>query len=80
MDLVGRTEAEFLVSADTLAGEVRIGGGETPAMGLVADAVAELQSAYPLMRFSLHSGNAEDVSDRLEALPGVLAGGERLFG
>lgn len=61
MDLVGRTEAEFLVSADTLAGEVRIGGGETPAMGLVADAVAELQSACPLMRFSLYSGNAEDV-------------------
>lgn len=61
VDLVGRTEAEFLVSADTLAGEVRIGGGETPAIGLVADAVAELQSAYPLMRFSLYSGNAEDV-------------------
>lgn len=60
VDLVGRTEAEFLVSADTLAGEVRI-GGEAPAMGLVADAVAELQSAYPLMRFSLYSGNAEDV-------------------
>lgn len=67
VDLVGRTEAEFLVSADTLAGEVRIGGGETPAMGLVADAVAELQSAYPLMRFSLYSGNAEDVGDRLSS-------------
>ncbi|OUP10833.1 LysR family transcriptional regulator [Collinsella sp. An2] len=66
VDLVGRTEAEFHVSADTLAGEVRIGGGETPAMALVADVVAELQETYPLMRFALHSGNAEDVSERLD--------------
>ena len=66
VDLVGRTESEFRVSADTLAGEVRIGGGETPAMALVADAIAELQEEYPLVRFSLYSGNAADVSERLE--------------
>ena len=66
VDLVGRTESEFLVSADMLAGEVRIGGGETPAMALVADVVAELQSAHPLLRFALHSGNAADVSERLD--------------
>ena len=66
VDLVGRTEAEFRISADTLAGEVRIGGGETPSMALVADVIAELQKTYPLMRFSLYSGNAEDVSERLE--------------
>ena len=65
VDLVGRTESEFLVSADTLAGEVRIGGGETQAMALIADAIAELQEAYPLLRFSLFSGNAEDVGERL---------------
>lgn len=66
VDLVGRTETEFRVSANTLAGEVRIGGGETPAMDLIADAIAQLQDAYPLMRFSLYSGNAEDVSERLD--------------
>lgn len=66
VDLVDRTEQEFRVSANTLAGEVRIGGGETPAMSLVADVIAELQSEYPLMTFSLHSGNAADVSARLE--------------
>ena len=36
VDLVGRTEAELRVSAETIAGEVRIGSGETPAMDLVA--------------------------------------------
>lgn len=66
VDLVGRTEAEFHLSADTLAGEVRIGGGETPAMGMIADIIAELQATYPLMRFALYSGNAPDVSERLE--------------
>lgn len=66
VDLVGRTEDEFRLTADTLAGEVRIGGGETPAMGLLADLMGELLEEYPLLRFSLHSGNAEDVSERLD--------------
>lgn len=66
VDLVDRTEQEFHTTPDTLAGEVRIGGGETPAMSLITNIIAELQSAYPLMTFSLHSGNAVDVSDRLE--------------
>ena len=66
VDLVGRTEDEFRISAGTLAGEVRIGGGETPAMALVADVVAELQEAYPLVRFSLFSGNAETVGEMLD--------------
>ncbi len=66
VDLVGRTEAEFRIAPETLAGEVRVGGGETPAMALVADAIAELKDAYPLVRFSLYSGNAADVGERLE--------------
>ena len=66
VDLVDRTEQEFHTTPDALAGEVRIGGGETPAMSLITNIIAELQSAYPLMTFSLHSGNAVDVSGRLE--------------
>ncbi len=66
VDLVGRTEGEFRVSADSLAGEVRIGGGETPAIALIVDAIAALQESYPLMRFSLYSGNGPDVSARLD--------------
>lgn len=66
VDLADRTEAEFRVTGATLAGEIRIGGGETPAMELVADVIAEMQDAYPLVRFSLHSGNAEDIAERLD--------------
>ena len=67
VDLVGRTEDEFRLTADTLAGEVRIGGGETPAMGLLADVMSGFVDAYPLVRFSLFSGNAESVSERLDS-------------
>ncbi len=67
VDLVGRTEDEFRLTADTLAGEVRIGGGETPAMGLLADVIAGFVETYPLVRFSLFSGNAESVSERLDS-------------
>ena len=66
VDLVGRTEDEFSLTADTLAGEVRVGGGETQAMGLLADVMGELVKTYPLLRFSLFSGNAEGVSERLD--------------
>lgn len=66
VDLVGRAEDEFRLTADTLAGEVRVGGGETPAMGLLADVMAEFVDAFPLVRFSLFSGNAESVGERLD--------------
>lgn len=66
VDLVGRTEDEIRLEAGTVAGEVRVAGGETPAMGLLADVVAELVDAYPLVRFNVFSGNAESVAERLD--------------
>lgn len=65
IDLVGRTESELLITGSTLSGEVRIGGGETQTMALIADVIAELQETYPLIRFSLVSGNAELVDEWL---------------
>ena len=66
VDLMERTEADFLVSGDTVTGEVRIGGGETPAIALIADAIEQVQANYPLVSFNLHSGNGLDVSERLD--------------
>lgn len=66
VDLVGRTEAEFRTPGDAVAGEVRIGGGESPAMNLVARVVEEVRRDYPRIRFQLFSGNAEDVAERLD--------------
>lgn len=53
VDLMKRTEADFLVSGDTITGEIRIGGGETPAVALIADAIEEVQSEYPLITFKM---------------------------
>ncbi len=66
VDLVGRTEAEFRVPGEFIGGEVRIGGGETPAMDLVAQAIKEVHDEYPRISFHLFSGNSEDVATRLD--------------
>lgn len=66
VDLVERTETDFLVSEDTVSGEVRIGGGETPAIALIANAIEQLRHTYPRISFNLYSGNGLDVSERLD--------------
>ena len=64
--LVDRTESEFSVSDENISGDVSIGGGETDAMRLIAQVARELQCQHPNIRFHLHSGNAEDVTERLD--------------
>lgn len=64
--MVDKTEAEFSAMENTVAGDIYIGGGETDAMKLVADILWELRREYPDLRFHIHSGNAEDVTERLD--------------
>ena len=75
--LLGRRAVEILQLADTavteigsagkdVIGTVRIGCGETDAMRVVARAIRRFSETHPMVRFELHSGNAEDVSDLLE--------------
>lgn len=66
LDLVYKTEAEFDNYHDEIAGDVYVGGGETVAISFVADVINELISAYPKMHFHLYSGNASDVTYRLD--------------
>lgn len=75
--LLRRRAVEILQLADTavteigsagkdVIGTVRIGCGETDAMRVVARAIHRFSETHPMVRFELHSGNAEDVSDLLE--------------
>ena len=64
--MVDKTEAEFSAMENTVAGDIYIGGGETDAMKMVADILWELRREYPDLRFHIHSGNAEDVTERLD--------------
>lgn len=66
MELVGKTESEFSSMGEVVAGDVYIGGGETEAMKLVAGIIRELREEFPEIRYHLYSGNAEDVTERLD--------------
>ena len=64
--LTDKTISEFDASHDVVSGDVYIGGGETNAMRLIARVSKKLQSQYPLIRYHLYSGNADDVAERLD--------------
>lgn len=66
VDLVEKTETAFSAPEENIGGDVYIGGGETDAMRLIARAAHRLQAAYPHISYHLFSGNAEDVSERLD--------------
>lgn len=61
-----RTQREFSLTDRMIGGDVCIGCGETHAMRRIADVAVALQREYPEIRYHLYSGNASDVSERLD--------------
>jgi DNA-binding transcriptional LysR family regulator len=66
VDLVEKTELEFNKPDEVISGDIYIGGGETDAMRLIAKTVEKLQREYPYIHYHLFSGNADDVTERLD--------------
>ncbi len=66
IELVEKTESDFNQSAENISGDVYIGSGESHAMGFIADLIQGIQKEHSRLRFHLHSGNAEDVTQRLD--------------
>ena len=64
--LTDKTVSELETSHNVISGDVYIGGGETDSMRLIARIGKKLQSQYPLIRYHLFSGNADDVAERLD--------------
>lgn len=64
--LADKTKMEIQQDEQLLNGAVHIGGGESEGMRLLAKAAKNLQRKYPLVRFYIYSGNAEDVKERLD--------------
>ena len=64
--MVQKTKAEFTSLSETVGGDVYIGGGETQGIRSIAEVITELRREFDGVRFHLHSGNAEDVLDRLD--------------
>lgn len=66
IELSERTKSEIRTSSDQISGDIHIGGGETEGFRLIAKAAKRLREVYPQIHFHLFSGNAEDVSERLD--------------
>lgn len=64
--LVDKTESEIISGETELNGDIYIGCGETEGMTLIARAMKRMQHEHPYVQFHLHSGNAEDIIERLE--------------
>ena len=66
VSLVEQTESELADRELGIAGNIRIGAGETKAMRLVLDTFAELHRDHPGVTIELYTGNADAVEERLE--------------
>lgn len=66
LSMVDKTEAEFHAMGHTVRGDIYIGGGETDAISLVAAVMKDLRASYPGIHYHLYSGNAADVTERLD--------------
>lgn len=66
ISMVDKTEAEFTSMEEAVGGDIYIGGGETDAIKFLAKVAKELHDTYPNVRYHLYSGNAQDVTERLD--------------
>ncbi len=66
LDMVEKTRDEFRTMDDITGGDIHIGGAETHAMNFIAQAAIDLQERYANVRFHIYSGNADDVTERLD--------------
>lgn len=66
LSMVDKTESEFRSLETTISGDVYIGSGETQAVRQIAGIIQVLQRDYPAIHYHMHSGNAQDITDRLD--------------
>lgn len=64
--LADRTEREMMADDSQVEGDVWVGGGETRTMELVARTMVAIAHDHPGVRLRLHSGNADDVIERVD--------------
>ena len=66
LEMIDNTEAAFRANAESLGGDITIGCGETAAMDVITEQLAEFHRRHPDVRFHTHSGDADMVLDRLD--------------
>lgn len=66
IDMVEKTQSEFQSINEGVSGDIYIGCGETDSMKYLAEVMKDLQQMHPGIRFNIYSGNAEDVTEKLD--------------
>ncbi len=66
LDLMDKAQSEISNTDESIHGDIYIGSGETDSMRLIAKLAKKLQTRYPHIQYHLYSGNAEDVTERLD--------------
>jgi DNA-binding transcriptional LysR family regulator len=66
INLVDKAAAELMEPEEAISGDIHIGSGETEAIRAIAKIAKKLQEDYPMIRYHLFSGNADDVKERLD--------------
>lgn len=67
VDMVDKTEDEFRSLDEIVGGDVRIGCAESQGIAHIAQCIKDVQAHNPHVRFHLYSGNAEDLSERIDS-------------
>ncbi|MBC1564799.1 LysR family transcriptional regulator [Listeria booriae] len=65
LSLVESTTANIL-SDSTISGQIAIGAGETRAFEFIGQLLRDLRIEHPDIHFQLHSGNADDVLEKID--------------
>lgn len=65
VELAERTEFEFKNDSEDISGDIYIGSGESDSIRIIAKVAIEVQKKYPNIRYHLYSGNADDISEKL---------------
>ncbi len=66
VDLVEKTESELVAPGESISGSIHIGSGETHVIGLLSREIKGIRTAHPRIHFHFFSGNADDVTERLD--------------
>ncbi len=66
IDMVEKTRAEFKSGDKIIAGNIRIGGGETYAIELITKIMRNIQKENPNIQYHIYSGNSDDVAEKLD--------------
>lgn len=66
LSLADKTKRDFLCKEDELEGTITIGSGEFLSTRILTDCVAAFRKKYPLVRYEVYSGNADNIRENVE--------------